>query len=233
MSYRSRGYSLIELLVACSLFLVVLAIVFLFFGFGTRAFQTASQRQGVQSDALRVLDGLQSDLKRSAGSSVTRVTRQRLVETQNVQRDAICFAALKDWSNIHDSDNFDLLTAQPKWNRYWVYYATNDSDLGQMIRLKVDPSPPPVAPIPLPNVASLLQNDPQTVSYNGQRPDFSYLARNVLEFSVTVAGDYEYLIILRLRELAPPKPGGGTTRLHETYELRMGVHPENTYPPKN
>jgi len=220
-------------LVACSLFLVVLAIVFLFFGFGTRAFQTASQRQGVQSDALRVLDGLQSDLKRSAGSSVTWVSRQRLVDTQTVKRDAICFAALKDWSSIHDSDNFDLLTAQPKWNRYWIYYATVNQEMGQMVRLKVDPSPPPIAPIPLPNVVSLLQDDPQSNNYNGQRPDFSYLARNVLEFSVQEVSSYEYLIVLKLRELAPPKPGGGPTRLHETYELRMGVHPENTYPPKN
>lgn len=230
-----KAVSLIELLVACSLFLSVLAIVFFFFSFGTRAFQTASQRQGAQSQALRVMDSLQADLKRSAGPSVTMASRQRIIDGVTVQRDALNFISLKDWSNIHDSENFNLLTAQPRWNRYWTYYATTDQDGGRLIRHSVDPMPAPNGPIPLNDILPLLRDDPLTNLFNGRVPAHSQLADNVYEFKIerSVEDPFSFLFTLRFRELSPLKPGGTNVRQYDTYELVLGVTPENTFPPRD
>lgn len=235
---RRRGFSLLELMVACSLFLGMLAVVFFFFRYGTRAFNTATQRQGVQADALRIMDGLQADLKRSSDTSIllaNDAARTRVVDGVTVHRDAISFITLKNWSNPADVDNFEVPGGQPKWNRYWVFYATTNADRGQMVRLKVDPSPPPIAPIPLTmsDLSHLIQDDPSLNLFQGAVPAFVFLARNVYDFSVTRAAANEFSISCKLQERRQLRPDGGIIQGVETYQLLMRVRPENTYPQEN
>ena len=230
---RPQGYTLLELLVASTLFLTLLGIVFFFFQFGARAFRSALQKQGVQADALRVIDSLQSDFRRTTTPSVLIRPRQRTVTGVPTDRDAVSFGSLKDWSNPHDSDNFDLLTAQPKWNRYWVYYATQNVDRGALIRVRLDPSPPPIAPLPLnpTEFGSVLQDDPNANSFQGARPPSSRLCGNVYSFKFELPNQGEYRVILKLREKRPPRPGQGRmTDTEDTYEIVTSLRAENTYP---
>jgi type II secretory pathway pseudopilin PulG len=229
------AFSIIELVVASSLFLGLLVVVFLFFRYGTRAFMTATQRQGVQADALRVMDGLQADMKRTSGSSVVfrnDASRTRLIDGVTVHRDAVCFAGLKDWSDPTSTENFDVTNAQPIWNRYWVYYATADADRGRLVRLKVDPTPPPIAPRRMltGELDQLSRNDPSLNSYSGLTPAYVYLAANVYEFHCTSVSRNQFQVSLKLQEKRRLRPDGGTIQGFETYQLIMNVRPENTIP---
>jgi hypothetical protein len=232
---RHSAFSVLELAVACTLFLMVLGIVFFFFRYGTRAFVTANQRQGVQVDALRVMDGLQADLKRTASKSVLLLNnsgRTRTIESTTVHRDAISLISLKDWSDPNNTENFDLAGSQPKWNRYWVYYATNDDDRGSMVRLKVDPLPPPISPTPLTilKFANLCRDNPALNNFDGVTPPHSYLCRNLYEFKVDKEGNNSFRISLKLQEKRQLRPDGGVVKGMETYQLQLFVRPENTYP---
>lgn len=229
------AFSIIELMVAVSIFVGLLVVVFLFFRFGTRAFLTATQRQGVQADALRVMDGLQADLKRTSGASVLfkrDVSRTRVIEGVTVHRDVVSFASLKDWSDPSNTENFDVANAQPIWNRYWVYYATNNADRGCIVRLKIDPLPPPIAPrrLTTPQLTQLSLDVPENNNYDGQVPAFVYLARNVYEFNFDVVNRNQFQISLKLQEKRRLRPDGGKIEGMETYQLLMNVRPENTTP---
>jgi hypothetical protein len=230
-----RGFSILELSVACCIFMGVLAIVFFFFRYGTRAFVTANQRQGVQADALRIMDGLQADLKRTAGRSVLVLndsSRVRSVDGVNVRRDAISLASLKDWSDPNNTENFDLAGSQPKWNRYWIYYASLDADRGSLIRLKIDPTPPPISPVPLTisKFANLCKDNPALNNFDGATPAHSELSHNIYEFKLDRESNNSFRISLKLQEKRQLTPGGVKAEGMETFQLQMYVRPENTYP---
>ncbi len=232
---KRRAFSVLELTIACTLFLLLLGIVFFFFRYGARAFVTANQRQGVQADALRVMDGLQADLKRTASKSVlilNNSSRIRLIEGVNVHRDALSLISLKDWSDPNNTENFDLSGSQPKWNRYWIYYATTDNDRGGMIRLKIDPLPPPISPTPLTimKFVGLCHDDPSLNSFDGSVPLHTYLYRNLYEFKAEKEGNNSFRLSLKLQEKRQLRPDGGPVQGMETYQLQMFVRPENTYP---
>ncbi|MFN8607979.1 MAG: hypothetical protein U0931_10630 [Vulcanimicrobiota bacterium] len=232
---KRRGFSILELAVACLMFLGVLSVVFFFFRYGTRAFITANQRQGVQADALRVMDGLQADVKRTAARSILILndnSRIRPVGSANVHRDVISMAGLKDWSNLNDTENFDLAGSQPKWNRYWVYYATVDADRGTLIRLKVDPLPPPISPTALTigKLLGLCKDNPALNNFDGATPAHSELSRNIYEFQIERQGNNSFRISLKLQEKRQLRPGGGAVSGMETFQIKMHVRPENTYP---
>ena len=235
---KRGAFSIIELMVACALFVSLLAVVFLLFRYGTRAFITATQRQGVQADALRVMDGLQADLKRTSAASVRYfrdLARTRIVDGVTVHRDAVSFVSLKDWSDPSNTENFDPVGAQPIWNRYWLYYATNQEDRGAIVRLKVDPLPPPISPSRLTTseMSQLCRDQPDLNNYGGVTPAYVYLARNVYEFSFNPVGRNQFQISLKLQEKRRLRPGGGKIEGMETYQLTMNVRPENTIPQDN
>ena len=210
---KRQAFSVLELVIASGLFLMLLGIVFFFFRYGTRAFITANQRQGVQADALRVMDGLQADLKRTASKSVlilNNSSRLRTIDTVSVHRDAISLISLKDWSDPNNTENFDLAGSQPKWNRYWIYYATTNEDRGAMIRL--------------------CRDDPKLNNFDGSTPLHSYLCRNLYEFKADRDGNNSFRLSLKLQEKRQLRPDGGVIQGMETYQLQMFVRPENTFP---
>lgn len=231
----SRGFSLIELLVASSLFMGLLVVIFLFFRYATRAYVTATQRQGVQADALRVMDGLQADLRRTSGTSIhfrNDASRTRIIEGVTVHRDVLSFVGLQEWSDPTNTQNFDVTNAQPIWNRYWVFYATNNQDRGTLIRLKVDPTPPPIAPKRLTSteLTDLCRDDPSLNRFHGINVGHVALAHNVFDFQVHSSGRNQLQISLKLQEKRRLRPDGSKIEGQETYQLLMNVRPENTVP---
>lgn len=244
---RQRGSTLIELIVAMALFLVLIGLIFSFFRFGTRSFAQANSKQGLQLDAIKVVENLQRELKRSHFSSSTPIygsSRNMIVDGETVHRDVLCFAGLKDWNTITDSNNFDQVTGAPLWNRYWVYYATKEPE-GRLIKTKVEPNPPPEAParLPLADLERLYYDDPSLNSFDGINPDYVALTKNVLSFKVSdrprgqseappveiPEGSIE--IDLKLRE--KHKTGAvepGARREYDYYEIKLSVRPENTFP---
>lgn len=235
---HKRGFSLIELTVSCLIFMTLSALIFSFFRYGTRSFQKANQKHGLQSDALRSLESLQNELKRSSRTSVDVLSdssREMTVDGTPVHRDVISFATLKEWGDKTNSENYDLETGAPKWNRYWVFYATK-AEQGHFIKLKVDPNPAPEASIKLPraDLDRLCYDNPDTNSFSGQTPAYVTLAKNVVNFEIGAPERGSYPVSLKLKEkhqVEATEPGA--RRPYDYYELRLRITPENSFPNNN
>lgn len=231
---RARAFSLLELIVACSLFAALSVLIFTFFRYGTRAFQTVNQKHNLQLDALKSVESLKAELMRSAQSSVyldNSSAREMTVDGETVHRDVMAFATLKNWHDKTNSENFEIETGAPRWNRYCIFYASREPD-GQLIRLKVDPNPPPEAPIPLlrDQVSKLHYDDPQLNNFDGATPSFTILARNVYSFKIESLLEGSYPITLKLREKHQVEAvEQGRRRDFDYYELKTRIIPENSF----
>ena len=218
------------------LFGLLMIMVFAFFEFGTRSFYLSTMRQGVQADALRVITGLQTELKRTNRGTVSTADRTCPVTINGRQpdRDGVSIGGLKDWTDRSNGNNFDLNSGQPKWNRYIIYYATVNPEAGTIYRLSVDPNPAPEAPLPIDplELQALVNDDPNLNLFDGATPGYVLLSENVEEFRVVrdepEPGAFE--VSLKLRSRRPPRPGGNAAGEQETYEIVTSVATENTYP---
>ena len=226
---------MIELMFAVGLFLGVSILIFAFFRYGVRSFAKANQKHGMQTDALRTIESLQVELKRSAIASVlveNDSARSLTIEGEIVQRDVISFATLKNFRDISNSENYDPDTGAPLWNRYLVYYATKD-EIGRMIRLKVDPDPAPEGPLPMlkDDFDRLYYDNPNTNSFEGQTPQFVELAKNVYDFRISDPERGSYSISLKLKEERLQEAVTvERRRTHDYYEIKLSISPENSFP---
>lgn len=239
---RSPGFSLIELVIAVGIFGILSILIFSFFRFGTRSFQAATNKQGLQLDALRAMESLQTELKRSNRASVTVLDGPSRTITAPVegpvQRNGVSFLTLKNWQDKTNPNNFDLESQAPLWNRYLVFYATKD-EIGQFIRVKADPNPAPEGAIEMvqDDLDLLLRDDPSLNNFAGGTPPYTILTKNVLEFSAEegkdglgkLTGDYKFSLKLKQKKAKGPV-GPGPTRPFDYYEIEVVIKPENSYP---
>lgn len=238
---RKRGFSIIELVVAASIFVILSGLVFSFFRFGSRSFQQANAKHGLQTDALRTIESLQVELKRSNRSSVSLLndtTRQTNTPDGIQQRHAICFLTLKNWNDKTNPNNYDLETQAPIWNRYLVFYATTP-EFGELIRLRLDPNPAPTGAIRLPDdeLVKVVHDDPKLNVFDGVVAPYVILSKNVSAFSVAEGidsggkktGTYEASLKLKQKRPLNSNPGE-LNRPYEYYELKVSIRPENSYP---
>lgn len=234
---NKRGFSLIEVMVAVGMFLGVSVLIFAFFRYGVRSFAQANQKHGMQMDALRTIESLQMELKRSTLASVLRDAKDNTsartisVDGEDVQRDVISFATLENFRDINNSENYDRSTGAPLWNRYWIYYATTEPE-GRIIRMKVAPDPPPEGPLPLrrSDFDRLHYDNPGTNTFEGENPQYVVLAKNVYHFSIEKSGG-SFLVFLKLREKHQKEAVKVKQRReYDYYEMKVSITPENSFP---
>ena len=218
------------------MFGLLMILIFTFFEWGSRSFYLASKRQGIQADGLRVMTGLKSDLRRTAKGTVSIEHRTSAVAVgaTNPDRDALVVGGLQNWADASNSNNFDLSSGQPKWNRYVVYYATTGEANGKIYRVIIDPSPPPISPKPIgPGLLGTINDAPDTNLFQGTTPGYVLLSENVEEFACEDDGNGHFRVSLKLRSKRPARPGGAATTEDEVYQLKMSVATENSYPAEN
>ncbi len=78
-------------------------LIFSFFSYGTRAFAQANAKHGLQADALRTMESLQKELKRSTLASISLKndnSRVITVDGKSVHRDVITLAALQNITEV-------------------------------------------------------------------------------------------------------------------------------------
>ena len=131
---KASGFTLIELIISMSMFLLLLGLIFLLFGIGSKGFRTVEARQGAQNQLAAVRSAFQNDLQVSHfyGVRPGRSTSY-LINGVEQRRDSLSAVALSDWE---DRDEFGL----PDWD-YWAYYRVTNEEHGQLIRHKVRPEP--------------------------------------------------------------------------------------------
>jgi hypothetical protein len=231
-----RGFTLIEALVYASMMSLMVVILFTMFAAGVSNFRQGVGRIELQGEARRILAPLRRDLFNSSYASVSHVARtydaprdpMRNASTRPVQRDGLCFRALRPGG----SHQFDADSGLPRWDCYCLYFATADMPEGRMVKALVSDGDPPTldarpmsgllahqaAFLRFPNPANLLP---------GQLHTFS---RQVLEFAVTpLDSDQSVQIKLVVRGAAGRLEMGHRSSA-EILELNLTIRPVNTYP---
>lgn len=240
---RTRGFSLLELMVAVGIFLGTSVLIFSFFRFGTRSFQQANAKNLLQTDALRVMESLQVELTRTSLPTIKLMndtSREMTIDTEVVRRDAISFAGLQNWRRKSDSLNYDPDTGAPLWNRYHIFYATKDTE-GQLIRVKIDPSPPPNAPLPMltTDFDQVYNDDPNLNDFDNETPPYVVLSKNAYDFRINEELVFydarkrrvSYDVALKLREKHKLEgQESGARRQYDYYELKLRLEPGNSFP---
>ncbi len=171
------GFTVAESLVSIFAFIFILGSVFLLFSISYRGFVLSQTRQDIQNEVLRARQWLEQDFSLTHLGSIGILPRQFSSYGESVSRDAVCALTVSEWS---DDNNF-FPTGLPRWNRYVIYYATQESS-GRLIRQVIDPQgmDPPLIIRPYPKLYSVQpieSLDPTEIVSSRQ------LASDVVEFS--------------------------------------------------
>lgn len=201
---------------------VLMTLAFGAFALSTRLFQDTTIRQSaeVQLRTIKVL--LQRDLELTNFWQISHVPRT----VGSEPRDAMALVGLGDWQS---PSNFQVASDRPLWDRYIVWYATQQSP-GRLVRQLVQPP--------------LSGNPFYTGSYSGlstslsdSDPGSNRFASQTRVLSETVS---EFELVPRLqngtvRARIRLKALGGNRQLshkqtQENLEVVMTFYPHNTWP---
>lgn len=216
---RDSGFSLPELVLACSLLVLVMTGSFLFFRMGSRGFSTVIAKSGAVGDMQRATRILQREIEMSHIYSATVEDRK----SDGFERDGLAVVALSSWS---DPDNFEVGTQLPKWDRWSVFYATTE-EVGHLYCLEFERDPPTY---PLKRFADLggkMLDNPLSV---GGARRVTRLCDGVKRFSVEVDQTAQ-IIEIRLSVLA--RLGKRMTTnddVEKVLDTKYEIAPANTYP---
>lgn len=223
MKIRSKGFSLIEMVVVCALLLVVMAVTFMLFRMGTRGFALGVMRAGSVGDIHAFSRMVGRDVSLTHLYSVSEEHRQVNTPDGTADRDGVCLAGLSNWSQ---DSNFHSVTGLPNWNRWVMIYATSEP-VGRLIRLEME-RPAPYYPLrPFDDLAAWMLDDlggaPAPVRVNT-------LCQNVHAFRVEIA-EQERLVKLRLLVKGQgPRRMTSQEKIDELLEARLEISPVNSYP---
>lgn len=219
---------LIELIAAVAVFTMVLGIVFASFIAGSRMFYHATLRQGLQGDARRISSKLRKDMAMTDFNTVGILERSYASPEGPLRRDAICMAALHNWSNVNDPVNFQSGLTLPRWNRYVVIYPTME-EKARLFRTEVIPPAVPAEGFtgPYSEMGLNLNDDP---SLNSHIEEWGMLSDQIRSFEVSRnLSEYTVTLGCTLR-------GEGKKKAHseevveETLEFEVLIKTKNTWP---
>lgn len=219
-----RGHTLLEVIMASSLLVMVVASIFAIFDLGQGSYRLSVMRNDLQNQGRATLALLEREVEQTSLSGMAVAdgsSRDLSLPEGTVARHAICLVGLDDWTN---PANFDPISGLPNWNRYLIFYATTESP-GRLIRLEV--SRAGAINGPWVDFESYLGNDPAALSLP---VDFTLEGHRVLAgdiYDFHLAPEDETMIFelkFRRRELAGL---GGDRRRDETLQLKMEATPRN------
>lgn len=214
---KERGLALMELLVAISMFTLVMGLCLFAAVSGFRMFGQTNIRYQLQRDIGAIFAWLRRDIES------TNLLKTQVIErtSGDKSRDCLGFVSLASWQEPLDV----TATGEPNWNRLIVYTATRDVEAGQLVRQVHEPNP---GAIPL-DAAYLSSFLPGILDGSIQVFDQRRLAGGIAEFAVTRSIDNESLHFrLKLSQKAV-EAGAGRPRA-EVLEVETAIHPRNTIP---
>lgn len=210
----NRGFTLLEVILACAMLGLLTLAIFRAFNYGATAFKKATSRQDSQAALRSVYGILRDDLRKSHFRTISTVERSTLVEDEPYRRDGLCLASLKDWSA---EGSFDDINGLPKWDRYLLYYGTLE---GLLVRTTLDHDRPDYSPAPFPDLDEdrYLREAPE--SNTGYQTSHRVMSADLLEFRSELDPARD---MVDIRCLLKHKSG-------RRNEINLTVYPQNTWP---
>lgn len=136
MRRPSQGGTLSELLVSMLVFGLLMSVIFLLFGVGSRGFRTVEARQGAQNQLASLRASLHNDLQVSHFYGIfSRDEGTRRRNGIDYPRHAFSAVALSDWNSPASVNAYGL----PNWDCWSLYRVTN-VDQGELVRHSVRPA---------------------------------------------------------------------------------------------
>lgn len=139
---KRRGFSLVELMLGCTLLGLLTTALFALLSLGMRSFQTASVRAGGRADLQAAMEHLQQDIEQSTVAGATTETHRQVdvrlegAVARNRPRHLMCLPGKLQWES---SAGFNAERGNPIWDCYWVYHA-DLSERGSLSRLELLPT---------------------------------------------------------------------------------------------
>lgn len=218
------GFSLTELIVTMGILGVLMTLAFGAFAFTTRVFADTNTRQSTETEMRNIKVLLERDLELTNFWQVNTQARTLPHGT----RDGLAFVSLSDWTA---SGNFLAATGRPAWDRYVVWYSTQDNPSGSLYRQLLAPGLPPGGH--LNSFYSDLSSNLSDSNPDGNK-DVIYsrrLSQSVVDFEVTpklTNGTVE--VRIRLLAKGGMRPQSGGVRTAENLETKITFQPRNTWP---
>ncbi len=218
-----RGFSLLEAIVVLVLFGFAVGGLFWLFQTGSASVSHAALRQGLQSEVQRFSLKVKRDVSLTHALSFTRQARSFTTsQGQTVRRDAVAFLGLSDWNQ---PARFDPALGLPQWDRYIVYYATNDQDRARLIRQEIQAGA--VSGVfPYFALGSNLNNLPDL---NASVASTQVLSQALVDFRVEPVGSVSLDIRALFREQGLKRAGGAGV-VDEALEAVLLLKARNTFP---
>ena len=210
----SSGFSLLEVILASAMLGLLTLAIFRAFDYGATAFKKATSRQDSQAALRSVYGLLRDDLRKSHFRTLSTLERSTTQTDQTYRRDALSLASLKDWSA---EESFDDINGLPKWDRYYLYYATME---GLLIRTTIDHDRPDYSPVPFFDLDEdrYLKEDPAFNS--GYQTSYRVLSRKLLEFRGDLDPARDVVEVRCVLQNESEKRN----------EIALTVYPQNTWP---
>ena len=219
---RERGNLLLELIVSMGIFTLLIGLLFAAFHQGTRIFGETTVRQSTARQMRNIRLLLGRDAKLANFWNSTFLSRYN---ASYGYRDALALSALSDWD---DPTKFDGFSGRPLWDRYVVWYATEELN-GKLYRQLVAPSfTGPSLIDPYDTLPSNVSNiDPNN---NDDIISSRLLSESVRNFRLDLrAQDGTLRAVVRL--LSKGGPGVQTqTRVEDHLEVEMTFELRNSWP---
>lgn len=217
-----------EAMCTLCVFSFFLMVLFMTVGWGFRSFSLAVAKSDVTTEARRLALFVEQELRSSSYFSMTLVNRSLGKD----RRDGLCFVSRNDWSHV---DAYDRTNGGPAWNRYFIYYATNEAPFGQFVRLSMDVAEPSeIGPFPYSKFSSAGTQanyllDDFTAYTLPEVESARSLASSVQSFEaklIPISQELELRLLLRQNGLMARRANGD--REGGTFELQYRVQPQNT-----
>lgn len=220
------GFSLLEVVLACSLLVLVMTGSFFFFRMGSRGFTSAIAKNGAVGDLQRATRILQREVELTHLYSASVTSRTVDTSKGSFRRDGLAVVGLSSW---REAGNFEVGSQLPKWDRWSIFYATEE-ELGRLYRVEIERKPPsgkfyPVAP--LAGLTGYLKNDPLAVE---DALRVTRLCDGVREFSAELDSSSQ---LIKMRLVLFSDQGLKMTsnkRVDGILETEYEIAPSNTFP---
>ncbi|MCA9796332.1 MAG: hypothetical protein KC910_31210 [Candidatus Eremiobacteraeota bacterium] len=220
---RRRGFTVLEAALVLLILSFLTLAIFGLFSMGSRGFQHAVMRSGLQGDARRVGALLERDFHLTHWATIGVVERTVSFEGLTVHRDAVVCHGLSDWSNPANFIN----GISPRWDRYIVFYATQEQGPARLVHQKVEPGGTLPNMLPYPALGVNIDDEPK---YNNDVYSTGILSQSVLSFMVE-KDEADQLLNVSVKFRGRGRKAIQTEKeVDETHEVVYSLRALNTFP---